>query len=592
MHDVIQFLEEKLVLNPKESEALLSTLNNTQLKFLYNFQDNIKSAPSARRYSDEIKEFALTLYFYSPRAYKYVRSLVPLPNPSLIRKWSSSFKCDPGFIDEAFTSFSQKVAQSSNDKDCCLVIDTMSIRKQTIWNPEKDSYSGFVDFGNEIPNEHPEKLATEALVFLLVGTRSHWKYPVGYFLADKVNAKDQATLEAIRRKQSTETIVQRDRRLRRNERARVRNAEKREAARRYFELTPVLDDSAIRGMVRRYRIEPTTAYDPIPFLEAVRPRVRELLDELRGSRSRNIRLEFVCLMGKELEGGREELKEVSFITGNFKLHGVDTLTDEIWGKMKDKILEEFSRYQKGGSNFVQKGVYPYEYMTDHKKLDERKLPPKEKFYSGLTGEDISDDDYERAKIVWKIFKMESMRDYHELYLVTDTLILADVIENFRKKSRGTYGLDPPWFYTAPGLSWEAALKKTGVKLRLISDPEMFRFIERGIRGGISTSVMRYGTADNKYVGISKIPDKIIEMMCDLDSKIRNDPSEIDKKVLDFENEMDVIRSYEHHLHTERITKVALSSDDDKRYICKDGIRTLAWGHQNIPEGRDNITGGL
>ncbi|CAB3994515.1 THAP domain-containing 9 [Paramuricea clavata] len=132
MHDVIQFLEEKLVLNPKESEALLSTLNNTQLIFLYNFQDNIKSAPSARRYSDEIKEFALTLYFYSPWAYKYVRSLVPLPNPSLTRKWSSSFKCDPGFIDEAFTSLSQKVAQSNNDKDCCLVIDAMSIRKQTI----------------------------------------------------------------------------------------------------------------------------------------------------------------------------------------------------------------------------------------------------------------------------------------------------------------------------------------------------------------------------------------------------------------------------------------------------------------------------
>jgi hypothetical protein len=69
----------------------------------------------------------------------------------------------------------------------------MSIRKQTVWNPEKDSY-GFVDFGNEVPNEHLEKLATEALVFLLVGTRSHWKCPVGYFLADKMNAKDQATL--------------------------------------------------------------------------------------------------------------------------------------------------------------------------------------------------------------------------------------------------------------------------------------------------------------------------------------------------------------------------------------------------------------
>ncbi|CAB4008429.1 zinc finger MYM-type 1-like [Paramuricea clavata] len=86
----------------------------------------------------------------------------------------------------------------------------MSIRKQTIWNPEKDSY-GFVDFGNEIPNEHLEKLATEALVFLLVGTRSHWKCPVGYLLADKMNAKDQATLrfnDLIFKKQGERPLLQ------------------------------------------------------------------------------------------------------------------------------------------------------------------------------------------------------------------------------------------------------------------------------------------------------------------------------------------------------------------------------------------------
>ena len=68
----------------------------------------------------------------------------------------------------------------------------MCIRKQTIRNPEKNCYSGFVEFGNEIPNEHPQKLATEALVFLLVGTRSHWKCLVGYFFGDKMNAKANA----------------------------------------------------------------------------------------------------------------------------------------------------------------------------------------------------------------------------------------------------------------------------------------------------------------------------------------------------------------------------------------------------------------
>ena len=103
-------------------------------------------------------------------------------------------KCDPGFIKDAFQSLSNEVAASPNSRDCCLVIDAMSIRKQTIWNPEDDQYSGFVNLGDTLPNHKTEKLASEALVFLLVGTRSHWKCPVGYFLVDKINGKDQASL--------------------------------------------------------------------------------------------------------------------------------------------------------------------------------------------------------------------------------------------------------------------------------------------------------------------------------------------------------------------------------------------------------------
>ena len=70
----------------------------------------------------------------------------------------------------------------------------MSIRKQTLWDAEKDRYSGFVDLGDEIHNDKSATLASEALVFLLVGTRSHWKCPIGYFLGDKISAKDQAKL--------------------------------------------------------------------------------------------------------------------------------------------------------------------------------------------------------------------------------------------------------------------------------------------------------------------------------------------------------------------------------------------------------------
>ena len=142
----------------------------------------------------QITDIRLTLHYYSPKAYKYVRSIVPLPNPSLIKKWSASFKCEPGFIEDAFTSLSNEIAASPNSKDCGLVIDVISIRKQTLWNHEKDKYYGFIDLGDAIPNPKSEKLASEALVFLLFGTRSHWKCPIGYFLVDKISAKDQATL--------------------------------------------------------------------------------------------------------------------------------------------------------------------------------------------------------------------------------------------------------------------------------------------------------------------------------------------------------------------------------------------------------------
>ena len=192
--EVISVLEEKSLITSKEAEGLQSTFENKHLQFLYNLKANLKASPSGRRYSDEIKEFALTVYFYSPKAYKYIRSIIPLPNQSLIRKWSTSLKCNPGFIEEAFTSLSDLISGSPINKDCCLVIDAMSIRKQTLWDAEKDRYSKFVDLGDEIQSDKSAKLASEALVFLLVGTRSHWKCPIGYFLVDKISAKDQAKL--------------------------------------------------------------------------------------------------------------------------------------------------------------------------------------------------------------------------------------------------------------------------------------------------------------------------------------------------------------------------------------------------------------
>ena len=146
-----------------------------------------------------------------------------------------------------------------------------------------------------------------------------------------------------------------------------------------------------------------------------------------------------------------------------------------------------------------KGFYPYEYMDTEEKLNETKLPPKEAFYSRLSGKGITKGDYKHALNVWNVFKMKTFKEYHELYNVTDVLLLADVFENFRNNNLKIYGLDPAHYFTAPGLSGDACLKVTGVELELLSDPDMLLMWERCIRGGISMISNRRGEANNKYM---------------------------------------------------------------------------------------------
>ena len=146
-----------------------------------------------------------------------------------------------------------------------------------------------------------------------------------------------------------------------------------------------------------------------------------------------------------------------------------------------------------------KDVYPYDYMDSFEKFKDTKLPSKEEFYSILNDEHVSDENYKHAQKVWKQFKMKNMCDYHDLYLKTDTLLLADVFENFRGACKQYYKLDPCHYFTSPGLAWDAMLKMTGVQLELISDVDMFQFIEKGLRGGISNITHRHGVANNKYM---------------------------------------------------------------------------------------------
>ena len=147
----------------------------------------------------------------------------------------------------------------------------------------------------------------------------------------------------------------------------------------------------------------------------------------------------------------------------------------------------------------QKGVYPYDFIYSFEKFNQRELPNKDQFYSILNDQHIMDDEYDHANKVWNTFMIKTMGEYHDLYLVSDVLLLTDVFENFRKTCMQYYKLDPCHYFTSPGLSWDAMLKMTNIKLELMTDIDMFQFIEKAMRGGVSDIANRYGNANNKYM---------------------------------------------------------------------------------------------
>ena len=113
-------------------------------------------------------------------------------------------------------------------------------------------------------------------------------------------------------------------------------------------------------------------------------------------------------------------------------------------------------------------------------------------------EDIADVDQRHAKRVLKSLNNKNLGDYDDLYVQSDTLLLAHVFEKFRNKSIGIYELDPAYFLSTPGLAWQACLKNTEVKLELLTDVDMLLMVEKGIRGGICHAIHKYAKANNQY----------------------------------------------------------------------------------------------
>ena len=148
---------------------------------------------------------------------------------------------------------------------------------------------------------------------------------------------------------------------------------------------------------------------------------------------------------------------------------------------------------------LRKGVYPYEYMDNWEGFDETSLPDKESFYSSLNMKNIDDIDYRHGNNVFKKFRLKNLEEYHDLYVQKDTLLLANVFENFGNMCIKVYELDPAYFLSLPGLSWQACLKKTNVKLESLTDYDILLMVEEGIRGGICHAIHRHAKTNNKYM---------------------------------------------------------------------------------------------
>ena len=159
---------------------------------------------------------------------------------------------------------------------------------------------------------------------------------------------------------------------------------------------------------------------------------------------------------------------------------------------------------------TRKGVDPYDWMNSFEKFEKRCLPPREEFYSKLYDEEISEKDYEFPKKV-------NMGEYHDIYLTSDVVLLADLFEQFRKTCLEYYGLDPAWYFASPGLAWDALLKHSEAKLELLTDPDMLLLFEQGTRGGISTVTHRFGKANNKYMNEAFVPEEPSKFLAYLDA---------------------------------------------------------------------------
>ena len=196
LSEVVESLNKNSLISSGCDEILRSTFSSVPLAVMQRIMKQKSAHPSRASYPDELKSFALTLSFYSLKAYNYVRRTfqLALPHPSTLRQWYQGLNGQPGFTEEAYAALSVRVEeekQKNRDVVCSLMFDEMAIRKQVEWDGRK--FIGYVDVGSGVDDDGAP-VATEVLVLMVVCVTGHWKVPLGYFLIDGMNGNERANI--------------------------------------------------------------------------------------------------------------------------------------------------------------------------------------------------------------------------------------------------------------------------------------------------------------------------------------------------------------------------------------------------------------
>ena len=183
------------------------------------------------------------------------------------------------------------------------------------------------------------------------------------------------------------------------------------------------------------------------------------------------------------------------LTENLKIDGLESfnitryLFQSKYGIHNEAIFDKL----------ITKSAYPYEFIDCFEKFNES-FPKEKEFYSSLNFSEVDHEKYLTAKSIYSEFNCKNMGDFHDLYVLLDTCLLCDIFTKFRKNSMKLYGLEPCHYFSLPSYSFDAMLKFTGVKIQLLTDIDMYLFIEKSLRGGVSQVSCRYSQANNKYMG--------------------------------------------------------------------------------------------